>query len=182
MTVEIICLVLFTVICLGISITDSAVSDIPNWLSLGLLGVSLIYYFTHLSSKTWYFPLVASFGLLIICFIIFVLSGEAGIGGGDMKMLIISLLCMNSSSIAFNYLLWYSGYTLCGYIITRFIKNKRYMSCGPYYSLALISALFSNILTFKGYVVYVAFFSIITLLGSSFYYSKVGVPYEEVLF
>lgn len=182
MTIDVICLVLFSIVGILISVSDMVKEEISNWLLLALLGVSLLYTFTHLNVKYWYFSFVASLGFLIICFIIFLMSGESLIGGADMKMLVISLVTFQTFSLAYNYLFWYAFYTLGGYIITRLIKKKKVMACGPYYMLALISALFSNFLGFKGYSIYLLSFVIFIITLSSFYYTKRGISYEKTLF
>lgn len=178
---EIVLLSLFSIVCLLISISDEIKSVIPNCLNLGLLGIALTYYFTHLNDN-WYVPLFLSFGTLLFFFIIFVFTKEGAIGGGDMKMISISLLTISSLEKLYNYILWLSVFTLLGYLIAVFIKKKRYVRCGPYFSLALVSTLFFNQLEILGILYYSLGLLIIILFVKYVLLWKEEVVNEKNLF
>lgn len=126
-------------ILLAISTFDYSTSIIPNGLSLGLLGVGLVYYFANLNSM-WYLPLISSIGLFLLFFLLFLITGENAIGGGDMKVICISLLMLNSFELIYEYLLYMSVFTMIGMVIAK-IKKEKTVRVGPYLSLAIIFAI-----------------------------------------
>ena len=178
---EIVLLILFSIICLLISINDETKSVIPNCLNLGLLGVALLYYFTHLNDN-WYIPLLLSAGVFILFFVIFLFTKEGAIGGGDMKMISISLLTISSFEMLYNYVLWFSVFTLLGYLITVFIKKKKHVRCGSYFSLTLISTLFFNKLEILGIAYYSFGFLFAILFVKYTFLWKEEIVNEKALF
>ncbi len=133
---NIIYFILLILILLGVSLYDYSKGEIPNILSFFLFLLNLVFYFVHIKDN-WYLPLISSIGLFLLMFILFLISGESLIGGGDMKIICSSLLVLYNFEMIFNYLLWFSVFGLFGYILAK-IKKEKYLRIGPHLSLALL--------------------------------------------
>ena len=109
-------IILFLVLLL-ISIRDYATSEIPNALNIVLGVLGLVYYFINIKTN-WWIPLVLAFGTFLLFFVFFLITGELAIGGGDMKMIIVSMLFINNFILIVEYMLWFCLFILIGIIVT----------------------------------------------------------------
>lgn len=167
--------VLFLILLL-IGIIDYATSEIPNALNLALGVLGLAYYLINIKTN-WWLPLILSFGSFTLLFIFFLITGEALIGGGDMKMIMASMLFIHSFSSVYNYLLWFSAFALIGVILT-YLKGERGVRCGPYLGLALLYTLTAKYMTLTDGFYILAIF-IISVIGLSYTYLMIK---KEVFF
>ena len=106
-----------------IAIIDYATSEIPDALNIALGILGIIFYIINIKTN-WWLPLVLNIGSFILFFIFFLLTGELAIGGGDMKMIIVSMLFINSFKMLYYYLVFFAFVSLIGIVITC-IKKQR---------------------------------------------------------
>lgn len=173
------CLLISTL--LLIAIVDYATSEIPNILNalLGLLGV--VYYFCNIRVN-WWLPLVLSISSFIFFFVFFLLTKELAIGGGDMKMIIVSMLFVNSFTNLYYYLIFFSIFALVGVILT-LAKKQKGVRCGPYLGLALIFMLFHKNMSFADGLTISLEFIVFTIAFSYFYLdAKGGMYFDEEIY
>lgn len=161
-------LIFLIIVLLLISISDYAKEEIPNSLNLGLGILGITYIIINFDVKTFWVPITISIATFILFFLFFMITGEALIGGGDMKMICISMLFLTSFKALFHWSIYLSIFLLIGVVIT-YIKGQKAVRCGPYFSLALLFTLFgSKIDNLNG--VSITFVYILTTIITSYFY------------
>ncbi len=160
-------IILFLVLLL-ISIRDYATSEIPNALNIVLGVLGLVYYFINIKTN-WWIPLVLAFGTFLLFFVFFLITGELAIGGGDMKMIIVSMLFINNFILIVEYMLWFCLFILIGIVVSYANGNGKYVRCGPYLGLSLLFLLIGKYLSFNQGATITTIFMIATI-GLSYCY------------
>lgn len=142
---EIIYFIVLVLILLGVSLFDILKGEIPNSLSLSLFVLNLIYFIVKsINNSLWFIPLIASIGLFFVFFIIYLISKENIVGGGDVKIICSSILTLTTYDLMFNYCFYWCLFTLIGYVIVSIKdrkKDTKYLKAGPYLSLSLLCAI-----------------------------------------
>lgn len=174
-------IILFLVLLL-ISIKDYATSEIPNVLNIALGVLGLVYYFINIKTN-WWLPLVLVFGSFVFFFVFFLITGELAIGGGDMKMVIVSMLFVNNLMSLMDYLYLFCLFIVLGVIITYAKGEGKYVRCGPYLGLSLLFMIIGPYLDFNQCFTIVATFLIATIgLSSSYLIWKGEMMYNEEIY
>ena len=123
-----------------ISANDNANSIIPNGLSLGFGALAFVHYLINVNSKNWWLPLVVVVGTFLALFLLFCITGESLVGGGDMKILLASLLMLNSGALYEKYIISVCCFTLLGALIA-LVKREKRVRCGVYYALSILTVI-----------------------------------------
>lgn len=166
------------IVLLGVSVFDRSKAVIPNCLSIIYLVLSLVYYFVHLNTS-WYLPLIFSASVFVLFFILYLITGENIIGGGDVKIISISLLMLNSIDALWKYFIYLSIFTFIGAFICK-IRKEKYLRCGVWLSLSIICTLLP--LTFDKILLITLVFMIVTLTLSELFFWKERLENDEKYF
>ncbi len=130
---------LMTLIMLAISIFDIETATIPHTLTILLLILGIV--FCIFDKDTNYFLTFLAFGCMFLFqFLLFCIYGENAIGGGDVKILSISMLFLHNASYLMNYCLFLSAFSIFGYIVVK-TKKETHLRYGPYMALSLITTI-----------------------------------------
>lgn len=151
-------LIVVILIGLGIALFDIETATIPHTLTLALLVCGIVSCFAD-KDITIAVPLVTFFSLFGFLFLLFCIIGENAIGGGDVKIMSISMLFLHQLDEIIIYCVFLFILSLIGAVIARINKEKS-IKYGPYMSLALVGTI-----CFKITEGYSNAISIITSLG-----------------
>jgi len=149
------------IIGLAVSVCDSLTGEIQNKLILMLLVVGLVSYFSHIRSGIWWLPLATSIGLFVLFFLVYLVTEESLIGGGDIKLICVSMLFLYDFELVLYYLIWSSLFLLIGASLALY-RKERSVRCGPYYSLALVVTIFP--MDNYGMLIAIVFLMVLTIL------------------
>lgn len=153
-----------------ISIWDIRTETIPHTLTILLLIFGIINTFVY--AENCWLPLGMALGTFCFYALLFFLTDK--IGGGDVKILAISLLFVNNLNMLLAYCIVFASSMMIGTLVTLF-KNKRSLRLGPYMSIALAITIIYSCFTQKiEMIAFITIMVIITLylINLIFYFRK----------
>lgn len=136
-------MILSILILFGISIFDVETSTIPHTLTIALFILSICYccISENFSSLLTISLFIGVFVLQVILFFIF---GENAIGGGDVKILSISMLFLHTYNDIMFYCVFLCLFTFIGFVVAK-TNKETHIKYGPYMALSLISTLLCSL-------------------------------------
>lgn len=121
---------------LFISITDIEKAEIWHSNTIILLILGVLYGFYD-KQTNWFFLLSLFLTIFITQFIFFIIFGENAIGGGDVKIISISILFLHNFQDIIVYSISLFILSIIGIIYCK-LKKESHLRYGPYLSLALL--------------------------------------------
>lgn len=128
-------LILVAIVLFLMAIIDFEYEEIPHTLTIILLALGI--YNIAINAEVWYMPLIYALVSFILFFVLYIFSN---IGGGDVKVLAISMLFLNDINYLAVYCVLFSIAVFSG-MIFMFINHKKSLRLAPYMSAGLLSTL-----------------------------------------
>lgn len=126
-----------------IAIFDIKTATIPHTLTIALFLMGILYciFDKNFDAKL---TLVAFFAILISQIIFFCTLGEDAIGGGDVKILSISMLFLHSALDLYYYCFTLSVVSVLAVLISK-VHKQTHVRFGPYMAISLLVGVFWNV-------------------------------------
>ncbi len=173
-------IIILTIVALFlISIWDDLTATIPHTLTIILLGLGIA---SCIIDNNFSFGLTGTiFGIILVSQILmFFLFGEDAIGGGDVKILSISMLFLHTTTEILIYSLALAFVSALGYAKAK-VKNESHLRFGPYMALSLMIALILPILdTTLTIIISLAFITFLNAIEQLFILKETREKYYDI--
>ncbi len=129
---------LFVSALLALSVIDARTREIPPGFTIFILVLGVAA--TLLDLQNWPTHLIGFFAMSLPLFLVLLITGGRGIGGGDIKLMAVCGLFVGWKLVVFGFFLGCIVATVIHLTLMAFKKADRTLSFGPYLSIGIFAA------------------------------------------
>lgn len=129
--------ILMVILMFFVAIFDIETATIPHTVTILLLALGIVSCFIDKNIDLW-LCIGTTCAVFALLFITFIALGDSAIGGGDVKIMTISMLFLHNVNNNYCYIMFLGFFSLFGVIYAKISKEKT-VKYGPYMAISLIS-------------------------------------------